>query len=203
MADIDASPRATTSDPVQGVAVDRVSAWLESHVDGATAPFMFDPDHRRALEPHDDRHRQRRSALRSAAPATRSRAGERPRHGARTSHHRRAAVVERPGATGCRTLHRRVGERHAVLRDGVRRRPRPPRRRSVHRRTRRDGTRQRESIARRHDGEDPRRRSRRRGPVRTRTPRGLHRAPAETLVQPVEPRQRPATSLRSTASTTG
>jgi len=42
MADIDASPE-HTSDPVQGVAVDRVSAWLESHVDGATAPFTFDP----------------------------------------------------------------------------------------------------------------------------------------------------------------
>ena len=53
------------------------------------------------------------------------------------------------------------------------------------------GARQRQPLTRRHDGEDPRRRPRRCGTVRARPSRGVHRAPAQALVQPVEPGQDP------------
>ena len=98
-----------------------------------------------------------------------------------------------------RLLRRPGGQRRAVLRDGLRRRsrrPRPgdrPRRRSTP-----DGARQRQPLARRHDGGDPRRRPRRRRARRPRPPRGLHRPPAQALVRPVGPAARPASCRSST-----
>ena len=93
-----------------------------------------------------------------------------------------------PVAAGARAAATTSGQRRAVLRDGLRRRhvvrdrARRPRRRSTP-----DGARQRQRVARRHDGRDPRRRPRRRRARRPRQPRGLHRPPAEALVRPVEP----------------
>ena len=60
-----------------------------------------------------------------AAPSTaRPGARHRPRHGSGAPHHLGARSHRRPGPADHRPVHRRGGQRSAVLRDGLRRRPR-------------------------------------------------------------------------------
>ena len=92
-------------------------------------------------------------------------------------------------------------ERRALLRHGVRRRARAPRRGRRHVDHRRRSP-EREPLHRRHDGEDPRGRPRRRRPRRPRQEGGLHPAAAQALVRPVGEARRPASSRWSTRSTT-
>ncbi len=65
-----------------------------------------------------------------------------------------------PGPSGQGLLRRPRRERRAVLRDGLRRRPRPPRPRDRRAGPHACGPEQRQPLARRHDGGDPRRRPR-------------------------------------------
>ena len=117
-------PRTSTA----GIDVAPVTAWLDANVAGAVGPFTFDADRRRPLQPDLPRHRRRRAPLRAAPPAARPRAGQRPRHGPRAPHHRRpAGRTAVPVAPALGLLRRRRGQRRAVLRDGLRRRPRRPR----------------------------------------------------------------------------
>ena len=89
-----------------------------------------------------------------------------------------------------------VGQRRAVLRDGLRRRPRLRDRPSPRPRSTRRRPGQRQPVDRRHDGRDPRRRPRRRRARRPRPPRGLHRPPAQAVVRPVEPAEDPRAAAR-------
>ena len=187
-----------------GIDVGSVTDWLVANVAGARGPFAFDAHRRRPLEPDLPRHRRRRtrasccaarrSATCSPAPTTWvASTGSSPAC--------RAPRVPVPPALGL--LRRPVGQRRAVLRDGLRRRPRRARPRRRPRRSLDAGARgERQPIDRRHAGRHPRRRPRRRRPRRPRPARGLHRPPAQALVRPVEPAARPASSPRSTRSTT-
>ncbi len=71
------------------------------------------------------------SRIRAAPPAARPRAGERPRHGPRAPHPVGPAGLRRAGPAGQGLLRRPRRQRRAVLRHGVRRRPRAPRPRHV------------------------------------------------------------------------
>ena len=157
---------------------------------------------RRPFEPHLSRHRRRRDALRPPPAAARPRAGERPRHGSRAPDPGGPATVRRAGAAGRGVLRRPGGQRRAVLRHALRRRAR---RCATGRRRSRSSTRRHASnVSRslvdtmaaihavdlvdaglddlgRHDG--------------------IHRAPAQAVVRPVEPAQDPRTRHRRSRST--
>ena len=107
-----------------------------------------------------------------------------------------------PGGAGARPLHRRGGERRAVLRHGLRRRARAPRRSAPPTSITAEARAQRQPLDRRHPGQDPRRRPRRRRPRRPRQEGGLHPAPAQALVRPVGEVEDPRAARWSTRSTT-
>ena len=116
------------SDSIKGVDVARVTAWFEANVAGATGPLTFDliaGGHSNLTFGVTDADGQ---PLRAAPPAARPRARHRPRHGPRAQDHLRPRAHRRAGRARPRPLHRRGGERRAVLRHGLRRRARPPRR---------------------------------------------------------------------------
>ena len=69
------------------------------------------------------------ATLRAAPAAAPARAGHRARHGPRAQDHRRRRHDQRAGAAGARCVHRRGGQRGALLRDGLRRRRRARQRR--------------------------------------------------------------------------
>ena len=77
-----------------------------------------------------------------------------------------------------------------------------PRRRGRRARHRRRRARNAGALARRHAGQDPRRRPRRRRPRRPRQEGGLHRPPAQALVRPVGEVEDPRAARSSTRSTT-
>ena len=135
---------------------------------GAVAPFRFDVDRRRPLEPHLSRS-PAPTAPNSCCAARRSATCSRALTTwvASTASSAGCSQSAVPVAAGARVLRRPVGQRRTVLRDGLRRRSRPPRlgdgRGRAHRR--RPAARASESH-RRHDGRHPRGRSRRRRPRR-------------------------------------
>ena len=156
-------------------------------------PFEFDAHRRRPLQPDLPRRRRRRHPLRAAPPAARPRARQRPRHGPRAPHHLRAARTRRCPWRRRSATAPTGRQRRAVLRHGLRRRPRAPRpRRRRGRRSTWPARRPRRRVARRHAGRHPRRRPRSRRPRRPGPARRLHRPPAQAVVRPVERSRRPA-----------
>ena len=101
-----------------------VTAWLRRARRGCGRPVRVRRDRRWSLQPHVPRDRRRRAPIRPAPAAARPRAGQRPRHGSRAPHHLGAARHGGARRAGPRLLRRRRGDRRAVLRDGLRRRPR-------------------------------------------------------------------------------
>ena len=151
---------------------------------GRRAAARLRPHLGRALEPDLRRHRRRRGPLGAAPPAARQAARVRARHGARAPRDLGAPGHPGPGPAGRGDVRRRVRQRGAVLRHGVRRRPDPAPGRG--RRAVRRGRAARDRRAGgRHAGRDPRRRSRRGRARRARAQGGLRRAPAEALAGPV------------------
>ena len=112
------------SDSIRGVDVEPVTAWFEANIPGATGPLSLRPDRRRPLEPHLLGHGRRRAPLRPAPPAAGPRAGHRPRHGPRAQDHLGPGAHRRSRRARPRPVHRRDGERRALLRHGLRRRSR-------------------------------------------------------------------------------
>ena len=83
---------------------------------------------RRSLEPHLPGHRRRRPVVRPPPSSGQPRAPDRPRHEARVHRHQRPRPDRRSRPHHLRAVHRRVGQRRAVLRDVVRRGPHRARR---------------------------------------------------------------------------
>ena len=79
-------------------------------------------DRRRPLQPHVPRGRRAGLELGASTPAGAPRAPDGARHGSRAHRDRRGRARRRPGPDRRRPVHRRVGERAALLRHGVRRR---------------------------------------------------------------------------------
>ena len=107
-----------------------------------------------------------------------------------------------PVAPALGLLRRRRRERRAVLRHGLRRRPRHPRPRRGRGRADPGAAPPGRRAPRRHARRHPRRRHRRGRALRPRPPRGLHRPPAQALVRAVAAVADPAAARPSTRSTT-
>ena len=129
-------PRATTAGTDAGAAatdlatVDRSAStsprsppWLEANVAGARGAVHVRPHRRRPLQPHLPRHRRRRPRAACCA-GRRSATCSPPRTtwAASTGSSPRSADTPVPVPPARRLLRRRVGQRRAVLRDGLRRR---------------------------------------------------------------------------------
>ena len=180
----------------------RVSAWLEANVPGADRAVRLRADRRRPLQPHVPRDRRARAA---------SWALRRPpvHHVLPTAHDmvREHTVIAAVGPAGIpvpdrrRPVHRRVGERAALLRDGVRRGPDPARRAMAAEPSSRRGARRSRRDQPRDDARAaPRARPRGRRPRLARAPRRLRRAPAAALARPVRPDARGRASTRARSS---
>ena len=170
---------------IEGIDDAGVTAWFAEHAPSSQPPVVVFAGRGRALEPHLRRDRHRRGQVGAAAPAPGPDPRHRPRHGPRAHHHLGPRPHGGPGAADHRPVHRRVGQRRAVLRHGLRRRngrPRPGRGRGPDRAAAPTGV----GVDRRRAGHDPQRRRRRGRPRRARTQGRLHRTPAHALVSPVQ-----------------
>ena len=124
---------------VEGIDADRVDGVVLVARRGQRAPAVVRAHRRGALEPHLPGDRRRRPSLRPAPPAAQPRPAHRPRHGPRVPGHHRARADGGPRARDLRAVRGPGGQRPALLRHGVRRRPHRPRRRCGRARPRRRG----------------------------------------------------------------
>ena len=103
-------------------------------------------------QPHVPGHRRGRPTPGCCAGRRSATCCHRPRHGPRAPHHLRPRADRRAGGAGPRALHRRRGQRRAVLRHGLRRGHHRARRRQSPRRLDRGSAPARRRVARRRAG---------------------------------------------------